>query len=458
MSKFVDMSPDPKSHVKTLMRIGYTMSSAVADILDNSITAGCKRVDIYSPPGLDEPLISILDDGCGMGADELIQNMQIGCKDPSIERVSGDLGRFGSGMKTASFSQARRLTVVSKKEGGEAIAAIWDIDKIEETNSWCLEVLNEQEISSINGVQINASTKKGTQIIWEKVTCLQRGSHALKPDLELATHLSTLGEYLALHFHRFMAGKNKVSFYLNKNKLLPIDPFMSKSDGYQEGRSEKLRCKGGYIRIQTHVLPHFNKMSKVVMESLGGASGITQNQGLYIYRERRLINAGGWLGLAKNSQLGALARVQIDVPSSIDNEWSTDVKKSSLQIPPRVKKELRKFLSDPIKRSRRTHTYRGAVDRANEFWKVCEDENEGTVTYQIDADNVDLIALLHKCEREVSTELIQYLKELSIHLPINHIYEKMSESPRDIDQNLIDFDQILNELLNDRTKNCMDTL
>ncbi len=458
MSKFIDMSPDPQSHVKTLMRIGYTMSSAVADILDNSITAGCKKVGIYSPPGLDKPIISILDDGCGMEASDLIQNMQIGCKDPSIERTSGDLGRFGSGMKTASFSQARRLTVISKKVGTEAIAAIWDIDKIEETNSWCLEVLGENEISSINGVLIDSSTTQGTQIIWEKLTCIQRGSHAMDPDKELTAHLSTLGEYLALHFHRFMDGKNKVSFYLNRNKILPINPFMSKSDGYQEGPSEKLRCKGGHIRIQTHVLPHFNKMNKDAMKRLGGANGITQNQGLYIYRERRLINAGGWLGLVKNSQLGALARVQVDVPSSIDNEWSTDVKKSSLQLPPRVKKELRKFLSDPIKRSRRIHTYRGAVDRANEFWKVCEDENEGTITYQIDASNINLIAFLKKCEASVSTEVIQYLKELSMRLPINHIYEKMSESPSDIDQNLIDFDQMLNEMLNDRAKSCNDTL
>lgn len=458
MSRFVDMSPDPKSHVKTLMRIGYTMHSAVADILDNSISAGCREVEIYSPPGLDEPIISILDDGCGMDADELIKNMQIGCKDPCIERGSGDLGRFGSGMKTASFSQARRLTVVSKKKGSEAIAAIWDIDKIEETNSWCLEVLSEKEISSINGVQIGSSTIEGTQIIWGKLTCIQRGSHALDPDIELAAHISALGGYLALHFHRFMEGKNKVSFYLNRNKLLPIDPFMSKSDGYQEGRNEKLRCKGGHILIHTHVLPHFNKMDKGAMKTLGGASGITQKQGLYIYRERRLINAGGWLGLAKNSQLGALARVQIDVPSSIDNEWSTDVKKSSLQLPPRVKKQLKKFLSDPIKRSRRTHTYRGSVDRANEFWKVCEDENEGTVTYQIDAANTNLIELLKQCGRPVSAGLIQYLKELSMNLPINHIYEKMSESPSDIDQNLINFDQMLNEILNDRARKDEDVL
>ena len=84
MSRVENLSPDPKSHVKTLMRIGYNMSSAVADILDNSIAAQSKTIEIYSPPGLDNPLLSILDDGYGMDAEELIENMRIGCKDPSL--------------------------------------------------------------------------------------------------------------------------------------------------------------------------------------------------------------------------------------------------------------------------------------------------------------------------------------------------------------------------------------
>ena len=442
MSRVENLSPDPKSHVKTLMRIGYNMSSAVADILDNSIAAQSKTIEIYSPPGLDNPLLSILDDGYGMDAEELIENMRIGCKDPSLEREKGDLGRFGSGMKTASFSQARRLTVISKKSGGPVVAAIWDIDKIEETNSWCLEVLDEHEISLIPAIQLNATSKQGTQLVWENLTCLHKGSHARDQDTELAALLSALAQYIALHFHRFMEGKDKCTFYLNNEKIDPIDPFMTKSDGYQEGRSERLRFKGGHIFIQTHVLPHFNRMSKEGMERLGGANGITQGQGLYIYRENRLINAGGWLGLAKNSQLGALARVQIDVPSSIDHEWSTDVKKSSLQLPQRVKKELKKFLSDPIKRSKRTHSYRGKLDAANTFWKICEDENDGRIYYQVDSENENLISLISLCDRELRTRVVKYLRDISINLPINHIYQKMSESPKDIDQSLIDLKMI----------------
>ena len=434
MSRIADASPDPKSHIKTLMRIGYTMPSAVADILDNSITAQAKTIKIHSLPGLDKPNISIVDDGKGMSPDELIDNMKIGCKDPNEERARGDLGRFGSGMKTASFSQARRLTVISKREGFPLCAAIWDIDKIEETNSWCLEILDEDEISEHPLCLIATHASHGTQVIWEKLSSLNKNNHSLDADTVLAANLAELDKYISLHFHKFMEGKSKRGFSINGRNLAPIDPFLTRSPGYQEGRSEKLRCKGGYIEINTHVLPHLKRIDSKVLDGLGGASGIVQNQGLYIYREGRLINAGGWLGLAKSSQLGALARVEVNVPSSLDHEWATDVKKASLQLPPRIKKELKKFLSDPIKRSQKVYSYRGKLDQANEYWNIREDQNSKTISYQISANNDDLTGLFKDLSEDQKTIFIKYLGQLAENIPLNHIYQKMSESPRDINQ------------------------
>lgn len=434
MSRFTDASPDPKSHIKTLMRIGYTMPSAVSDILDNSITANAKNIEIRSLPGLEEPNLSIVDDGEGMSPDELIHNMRIGCKDPSDERLRGDLGRFGSGLKTASFSQARRLTVISKKVGGPLCAAIWDIDRIENENTWCLEILEEDELKSHPLILLDSQLRQGTQVIWEKLSCINKTSHSLDNETIMSANLSDLSDYISLHFHKFMEGQNKRSISINGRKLEPIDPFMSRSQGYQEGRSEKLRCKGGYIEINTHVLPHFNRMESKPLERLGGANGIVQNQGLYIYREGRLINAGGWLGLAKTSQLGALARVEVNVPSSLDQDWATDVKKASLQLPPRIKKELRKFLSDPIKRSKRVYRYRGKQDVANKYWNIQENENEKTISYQISAENDPLLEIFSELTKEKKNKLIKYLGQLAENLPLNHIYQKMSESPRDIEQ------------------------
>jgi len=442
MPKIIDHSPSPKSHIKTLMRIGYTLNSAVADVIDNSIAAGAKDIEVYAPPGMDDPQISIIDDGYGMDRDELIANMRIGCKDPDEERQKGDLGRFGSGMKTASFSQARQFTVVTRKEGHAIVAARWDIDKVEETNSWCLEVFEDDEIAGIEGLSTGFAQGSGTQIIWSKLTCLDVGSHAQNHDTELAACLSELKAYIALHFHRFMTGADKRVFKLNNAIIEPVDPFMTGERGYQEGPSEKMRCKGGHIVIQTHVLPHFKKMDPERLKELGGAGGISQMQGLYIYREKRLISAGGWLGMARNSQLGALARVQVDIPSSLDNDWSTDVKKASLQMPPRVKRELRKFLADPVRRSKRIHSYRGKQEVANGFWKICEDENTKTITYQIDPNNDLLESLIRKCGADEKRLLVSYLNQLAVGLPINHIYEKMSERPRDVNQKEVEMLQL----------------
>jgi hypothetical protein len=450
MRHFEDLSPDPGSHIKTLMRIGYTLPSAISDILDNSIAAKTKVIKIFSPPGRKEPIITILDDGEGMSPSELIDNMRIGCKDPLLKRDQGDLGRFGSGMKTASFSQARRLTVVSKKKGHPISAATWDIDTIERHNSWSLEIIKGEELDTIPCLEIDNATMQGTQIIWENLSCVSTGNHTGSKDEELASQLSSVKSHIALHFHRFLQGKNSIEILINGKKIIPIDPFLIGLDGYQEGREEKFRCIGGVVEIKTHVLPHIKRIPEPNLNALGGAEGISRNQGIYIYREKRLINAGGWLGLATNNQLGALARVQVDIPSTMDHEWSTDVKKSSLQIPSKVKRELKKYLSDPIKKSKKAFTYRGKQEKNNDFWTVREDENNNIVTYHINTKNEALLNILKNTQSDYRRELIKYLGEISENLPINHIYQKMSSSPNNIKQQIINttfFEKILNNIL-----------
>ena len=448
MSREIDGSPSPKSHIKTLMRIGYDFCTATADIIDNSISAESTNVKIFCPPGERHPFLTISDDGYGMSEDELLNNMRIGCKDPSFDRDAGDLGRFGSGMKTASFSQARSLTVISKTKNGSVCGARWDIDKIEATDSWCLEVLDAPDINDlIEQGKVEDIGAQGTQVIWQALTCYQMDSHSLDHDSEMASHLALIVSHIGLHFHRFMTGRDKCNFHINNKLILPIDPFLSDSNGYQEGRSEKFRCKGGHIVIQTHVLPSITRMGARELEAMGGAASIAQKQGLYIYRNRRLINAGGWLDLAKHHQLSALARVQIDIPASLDEEWSTDVKKETLQLPARVKRDLRKYLADPITRSRKAHTYRGKKDEAGTFWKIVINEEEKTITYQINSDNEVLEALADSLSVPSRRSLEAYLTSISKELPLNHIYNTMADRPRDIKQSDIaelDLEAILN--------------
>ena len=142
MSRIVEAPPNVVGELKTLMKIGYTLETSIADIIDNSIAAKAKKIEIEIPYSTEngEPFISIKDDGKGMTEKELISNMVIGCKDPDDEREPGDLGRFGSGMKTASFSQARKLTVITKSKGQKLLGDVWDYYIIFKDKKWNLEV------------------------------------------------------------------------------------------------------------------------------------------------------------------------------------------------------------------------------------------------------------------------------------------------------------------------------
>ena len=433
-----DMSPEPKSHIKTLMRIGYDFNSAIADIIDNSITAKAKKINIICPPETDNPFLTIVDNGIGMEPEELIQNMRIGCKDPNQKRDAGDLGRFGSGMKTASFSHARRLTVISHKKGKKIAAACWDIDEIEDKNAWCLRELNEKDIHDLDHLDKELIKGVGTQLIWEKIKKFEETDHNNSKN-SIETSMVDLNKYLALHFHKFLQGPNKINIYVQKLKVEPVDPFLTTKNGYQEGPTDETFVKGGKLQIKSHTLPHHSNLTQSEIDNIGGMEEIYKGQGLYIYRENRLIIAGGWMGLSRTYQLGKLARIEINIPSGLDDEWSTDVKKSSLQLPQKIKNRLKNLIQQPIKKSKRTYNFRGKKEEANEYWKIIETRDKNII-YQIDTGNNELIKIAKETPKKNTSNLKEYLKNLAKNLPINHIHSKVSSDPKSIKQDDVIFE------------------
>ena len=430
-----DMSPEPRSHIKTLMKIGYDLNSAIADIIDNSITAQAKNIYVSCPPEEENPFLSIFDDGYGMDGEELIQNMRIGCKDPNQERDSGDLGRFGSGMKTASFSHANRLTVISKKKNSKVAAACWDIDEIVERNEWCLQELDNNDIKNLQHLDERLLETGGTQLIWEKIKSFEGTDHTSSKKI-IEESMVELKKYIALHFHKFTNQKN---FYVQHLKVVPFDPFLSKMKGNQEGGEEPLvRTKGGKVTAKVHILPHHSNLTQSEIDSFGGMEEIYRGQGLYIYRENRLIVAGGWMGLSRAYQLGKLARIEINIPASLDNEWSTDVKKSSLQLPQKVKRRLKSLILKPIEKSKRTYTWRGKKQEANKYWDIVY-PREGIIRYEIDTKNPELVSIAKETHKGLVPSIRNYLKNLAINLPIDHIYSKVSSDPLSIEQSEVEF-------------------
>ena len=433
MPKPVDGTPSPKSLIKTLMRVGYDFNMAVGDIVDNSISADAKNIRIFTSLDPQNPTFSIYDDGWGMSEKELYENMKLAAKDPSLERDKNDLGRFGSGMKTASFSQARKLIVISKKKGSKICGAYWDIDEIESSDSWeVLMSLSEEEINSIYGFDKDMLSETGTVIIWHKIISFKETQHTSLENI-IANTIDSMSRYLSLHFHKFMQLNDKVSFFVNQRKLSPINPFI-KGKGSMDLTPENIRGKKGNVEIKPHVLPHPQYLSQSQIDKLGGIDAIYKNQGLYIYRASRLIIAGGWMGLSSRNILGNLARVEVNIPASLDDEWSTDVKKSSLQLPVMVQKKLKQICQKPIKKSRGEHMHRGKKEEVNEYWFINENKQDNTTKYEVHLKNNELVEIAEKMTRANRTKLKEFLRNLSKYLPVNHIFSRIGKSPKSVNQ------------------------
>lgn len=446
MPREINASPPPSAHLATLARMGYSFNAAIADILDNSIAAGSSTIEIALLRYEGKYRLTIVDDGCGMTGENLLQNMVIGCKDPSLDRGLDDLGRFGAGLKTASFSQARRLTVFSWTQSSSIAGAQWDTDLVKQRDRWCLLELSEGEIEAELNSLKKPTFESGTLVCWDGMHSLEDADDKYGAERAVAALVTDLQGYIGLHFHRFIGPNLRIS--INGVRLQAIDPFMRSVPGYAEGQEEVVRSKKGKIVIKAHNLPRISSLDLDLLSLYGGAKKITEGQGIYLYRNKRLISGGGWHGIATRAELNNLARVQIDINSSMDDDWQTDVKKSRLTIPTKVKQVLRRITPVPIKRSRGTHRYAGKLEEASALWIVKTNEREGSesVSYIADLSNEKLKGLMEELDKNQKTKLVAYLRELSSELPIKHIYHSVGSNPAGV-QRIEDVDREIAALL-----------
>ena len=356
-SRYVDATPYAASLIEGHRDLGYSLETAVADVIDNSITAGASMVRITAETAADEPWIALADDGCGMSETELVDAMRLGSKNPTEERAAKDLGRFGLGLKSASFSQCRCLTVLTRQEGVTSCAR-WDLDRVAERNDWDLQLIDN--IEAVNGSHLLPQC--GTVVIWENLDRLNGGyaDNGKKRTEHMNSELTRAERHLRLVFHRFLEGANpRLTLLLNERPLEYIDPMASTHSATQRTSEDTLKLPRGRVRIKSYTLPHHTKMSRHDWNEVGGPEGHLKTQGLYVYRENRLIIAGGWLGLARQTELTKLCRISVDIPNTMDSEWKIDVKKASAQLPPLVRERLKTLIEGLSGTSIRTYGKRG---------------------------------------------------------------------------------------------------
>lgn len=381
--KTADATPHAASLIQSLRDIGYSCETALADIIDNSITAGAANIEILSDTTSPEPALGILDDGSGMSLAELIEAMRPGSRNPLVDRADHDLGRFGLGLKSASFSQCKRLTVVSRRNGVLA-GATWDLDEVARSNRWDIE-LHEAADDIPWADQLGAN---GTLVIWRALDRLSGGlDHDQRKRAEHINRVIAGAErHIRLVFHRFMSeGRSPLVLRLNGRKLEPIDPFGTRFPTHQKDRPDSLELKHGTVGFQCFTLPHHKSISKADWEDMGGPEGHLRSQGFYVYRGRRLIIAGSWLGLARQTELTKLCRIRVDIPNTMDADWKIDVKKASAQLPPAVRERMRLLVERLTQTSKRTYQRRGQRLVDNDYMPIWQRiQKDGTIVYRPD--------------------------------------------------------------------------
>jgi len=340
--------------VKSLRGLGYKPATAVADLVDNSLSAGASQIQIEFIWGQGDPKLRVTDNGRGMTAAELVDAMRFG-KDPEAPRAPEDLGRFGFGLKTASLSQARILTVCSKAMGQPPAIRRWDIDHIDQADNW--DLLEGTQAGSESLIQPAIEQENGTVVLLEKPDGLLAGTDGSIDSLfEIADVVS---KHLAMVFHRFIADGGVV-ITVNNTKIRAWDPFMSEHPDCVVSGPDTVQNSAGdrKIVVTGYVLPSKAKLTAEEFEQSAGPNGWIGQEGFYLYRADRLVVAGGWLGLGKGGSVWrpdrnfALARISVDIANSSDFDWSIDVRKSMASPPEPFRTSLRQIAEEIRRRSK----------------------------------------------------------------------------------------------------------
>ena len=423
------VAPHASVLIESMRDIGYSLQTALADVIDNSLTAGAQRVELLADTDCEAPAIGIVDDGAGMCQKGLVEAMRPGTRNPLEGRDSADLGRFGLGLKTASFSQCRRLTVVSRRNGRTS-AAVWDLDAVAAADDWLIEIPEVHE----NIPWFDRLVGDGTIVVWQKLDRLLGSKSGDRRNL--VRQLSSAAEHVEFVFHRFLsgqAGRGRVNIAINDRALEAFDPFFSQHVATQHGTAETFLLDGHEIHIRPVTLPHHDKVSAAEWRKYGGPHGYLRSQGFYLYRNRRLIVHGTWFGLAKQTELTKLSRVRIDIPNALDAAWKIDVKKASAQPPALVRERLRRIIDRIVTPSKRTYVRRGArLADGNPLPVWVRTQNKNRISYGLNLDHplfADFQAKLDPAGRGKLRKLVELVEST---LPIDALFADISGNPRNV--------------------------
>lgn len=341
----IEIQPSPNL-IETLGFSGYSLSSAIADIVDNSIAAKSKRIDIFFDFSMKESSIRIIDDGIGMDKQGLIDCITIAKKSINDERSASDLGRFGLGLKSASVSNAKILTVTSKKADSRILSIRLDIQKIVQSGEWKADFIESDDFIE----------NTGTIIRWDKLTFLNVDQNVMRD------HFFFLAEKVEKHlgkvFYEFIKDE-KIQIYINNNLIIGKDIFFRKHPKTRSLGLIEETYRGKNIEIEPFILPVYEDLSNEdQIEILG--KGLEDQQGFHIFRNNRLIVNGGWLDLEglRIDNKSNYARIRVSIPNDLDLDFNINFAKNSASVPPMLAKRFIQVAKFARKESSDNYNYK----------------------------------------------------------------------------------------------------
>lgn len=350
------MIPSARRLMGSLRDIGYDTPAAIADLVDNSIDADARNVEVTVAAEGSESWVRVADDGNGMTAGRLDEAMRYGS---SRSYDDEDLGAFGLGLKTASLSQCRRLTVATRaSDRGRIEIRRWDLDRVARRDAWELQRLTPGRCADHLTEPLRGGG--GTVVLWEG---LDRVLDYARPDGQMAMKrleglVDEIGEHLAMVFHRFLSGelrrgRSRIAITLNGRWLEAWDPFARTEPGTRELQRQWLSLREAgrthRVAVRPYILPNQVQFSSPEAHiQAAGPKRWNRQQGLYIYRRDRLIQSGGWNRLRTSDEHSKLARIAVNIPSAGDFLFRTNVSKMNVILPAELRPSLRALASGVV--------------------------------------------------------------------------------------------------------------
>jgi len=414
----------------------YDLAFALADIIDNSITAGATIIRIEA--NFDDGEIRVSDNGTGMSRDQLTTAMRVGSKNPKEKRANNDLGRFGLGLKTASFSQADRLLVLTNKDG-EFSGAEWDLN---DCANFGMKRYDSTETLEL--IKSSIATENGTEVVWKELTRLLRGSAKDDEEKDFNTAVTNAIDEIGLIFHRFLepdevsGNTNFIQIFFNNKLVEPIDPFCRSNKKHQRLSSNSETVGKEAIKFTPYTLPLYKELTPKEKKQLGGNEGFIKNAGFYIYRNRRLIIRGTWFKLVPYGELSKLSRIMVDIPNSLDQEWKITVDKSGVQLPGLLRRRLSNWLQSRVVPSS-VRVFEGQSIKENigeALWIYSTRQGIGRFT--VNKSHPVVTELIGKFDTSQAKEFNTFVQMLEHLLPIEYIRSIVSDQPDTIYQGYSD--------------------